>query len=111
MANPYEATNANTSHPPRRRVLWPSMIACTLLLFVGFGIALPGLQLLNQELGLIPTRTEIFDVEINGQPVSNATATRYFVGVGCIPWGIAIVLSFKLILNWRHNRTVPSNDI
>jgi hypothetical protein len=74
-------------------------------------IAIPGLQLLNQEWGLIPTRSGIYDVEINGRPVSNETAIRYFVGTGLAFWFVALLFGAKFFLNWRHNRTISTKDV
>jgi hypothetical protein len=107
-ANPYEATVSSSSHVPQRRALLPYAVTSALLLLVGFTIAIPGLLLLNQEWDLIPTRTEIFDVEMNGQSVSNAAAIRYFLGAGGALWCIATMLLAKSYLNWRHNRTVSA---
>ncbi len=70
-----------------------------LLLMLGFTVAFPGLQLLNQEWGWIPTQTGIYDIELNGHPISNESAIRFFVGTGPAFWFLALLCDVKSLAN------------
>ena len=105
MANPYEPSDFPiAAAATNRRAVRRYWIGSAALLLVGLTVALPGLLLLNQELGWIPTQTGIFGIEFNGQPVSNATAIRYSIGLGLALWAAALMLAARATVNRRHNR-------
>lgn len=105
MVNPYEATNADSSRQSPRAVR-RYLTLCSLLLTVALMVAYPGLELLNQEWQIISTRTTTYDVEINGESVSNATAILYTVGTGLVLLLVGLVLGARSFINWRHNRKI-----
>ena len=105
MANPYKPSDFPIAAvATNRRAVRRHWIGTAALLVLGITVALPGLQLLNQELGWIPTQTGIFYIEVNGQPVSNATAIRYSIGLGTALWAAALMLAALATRNLRHNR-------
>jgi len=110
MTNPYEATAAISSHRVRRRAVRRYLVLCSFLCLVAILIALPGLTLLNQEWQLIPTRSSIYDVEINGQSVSNETAIRYTLGSGLALAIVGLVLAGMSFFNYQHNRKICSES-
>jgi len=105
MANPYKPSDFPIAAVATNRLAvrryWIGSVA---LLVLGITVALSGLQLLNQELGWIPTQTGIFDIEVNGQSISNATAIRYSIGLGLAMWAAALMLAALATRNLRHNR-------
>jgi hypothetical protein len=83
---------------PRRRtkiVRWLLLGLATMQILFSIPIAWRMLELANQEyLHLWNPQRAIYDIEINGLPVSNSDATRIFGRTMLIQWGIAAVLLF-----------------
>lgn len=105
MVNPYEPSDFPIAVvATNRRAVRRYWIISAALFIVGITVALPGLQLLNQELGWISTQTGIFGIEFNGKPISNATAIRYSIGLGLALWAVALISAAKATMNRRHNR-------
>lgn len=98
MANPYEAAAADTSHQFRRAVRRYLVLSSFLLVF-GLMVSYQGFALL-----FVPARTAIYDVEINGHPVSNEAAMGYTIGTGVVLVLVGLALCGKSFVNWRHNR-------
>jgi len=105
MINPYETSIANSLHPVRRRPVRRYLAVSSLLFGVSLMIAIPGIALLNQEWQLI------YDVEINGQAVSNENAILYTVGAGLALCLVGLVLGTASFLNWRHNRRLHVDGV
>ena len=106
MVNPYQATTNTESHAFGRRAVRRYLVLSSLLISTAILVAYPGLELLNQKWQLFPTQTGIFDVEINGHPVSNETAIRYTVGTGILMSLIGFILLALSFANWQRNRKI-----
>lgn len=106
MVNPYKAATAVPSAVIRLRAVRPCIVAVPILFSIGLIIAMPGLRLLNQAWELVPTQVQVYDIEINGRPVSNATAICFFIGIGFAFLLAAVALGARGFSNWRYNRRV-----
>lgn len=104
MENPYETPLSPRAKPDLKRWVFRYTFACALLLVVGVCSALPGLVLLNQELGWIPVNGKIYDIEISGESVRLETAMRNSLTTGSMLGAIGLLFGFNALLNWRYNR-------
>ncbi len=103
MVNPYQATAGTASHTLRRRAVRRYLVPSSLLIFIAILVVCAFL--------LVSTRTSSFDVEINGRPVSDATAIRYTVVTGILMSIVGLTLLALSFSNWRHNRKICNEDI
>jgi len=84
---------------------WVFLALATMLIFFSLPGAWRTLELVNQEyLHLWNRQRAIYDIEINGAPVSNADAIRFGTANVVIQWGIA----GALLIVARFFRTNPS---
>lgn len=95
MENPYETPLSPRAKPDLKRWVFRYTFACALLLVVGVCSALPGLVLLNQELGWIPVNGKIYDIEISGESVRLETAMRNSLTTGSMLGAIGMLTELK----------------
>ena len=92
--NPYSPPNTPAKSSGRFRIVrWALLCVAILLIIVSLPTAWHTLELANQEyLHLWNSRSVIHDIEINGSPVSMATAIRHGVTAVLVQWSLAAVL-------------------
>jgi len=71
---------------------------------------LSGVHLFGQEFGLFPVPYGVFDIEINGKPVSNRSFMWSSLLTGGLLFGIAIACVFRARRNHKYNVNVRATD-
>jgi len=111
MHAPYEPPNSICSLELRERKVFPYCIVATVTILCAVLIAFPGLVLLNQELGWIPTKGRVFNVEYDGKAVPLRTAMRDSLLFGTVVFLPGILLAARGLLNLRWNSKIASKSI
>ena len=111
MVNPYNAPANYADRMPERRAVRPYLFLVPIPIFLGCGLVALGLPLLNEEMGWYPMNYAIYEFEILGQPVSNELAITISIGAGLVSWLVALGMTVKALLNWRHNRTLNTTTL
>lgn len=60
--------------------------------------------MLSQKWQLTTTDFAIYDIEINGRPVSSDRFIAYSIGIGLVILSIGLSLVVKSVFNWRSNQ-------
>ena len=110
MSNPYEPSNSGRHMRPTRRAVRRYLLGSAAVFVFAITVGIPGFTLLNQEYGWRPTQSGIYDIEVNGQPISNSAAIRYSMGSCVASVIVATLLCGKSFLNWRENRRTASGS-
>lgn len=110
ISNPYEPPITTQRGFATIRAVRRYLLGSATLLVFAITVGMAGLQLLNQEHDWIPTQSAIYDIEIFGQPVSNATAIRYSIGASVAFYTVGVLLGLMALYNWRHNRGIGVDD-
>ena len=94
VENPYSSPVALGQPSARSKIArWLILAFAALLILSSLPTAWHTLELANQEyLHLWNPQRAIYDIEINGSPVSNADAIRFGTTTFLIQWGIAGLL-------------------
>ena len=92
--NPYSSPHATGTPSVRSKIVrWLMMGIAIILVLLSLPIAWHTLELANQEyLHFWNSRRAIYDIEINGSPVSIDTAIRYGTTTVLIHWSLAAAL-------------------
>ncbi|MFM7930587.1 MAG: hypothetical protein ACKO9Q_22995 [Pirellula sp.] len=111
MLDPYTPTTSAIESRIRRRAVWRYIALTSILLPIAAATSIPGITLLNQEYGWYPNESTIYEIEINGSPVSNESVIQYSIVITLTLLFTAILFSGIAIWNWLANkRTIePTN--
>jgi hypothetical protein len=104
MPDPYAPTTNVGERLRHRRPVRRYFTLAAMLLPIAVLTSIPGITLLNQEYGWYPTQSGIYDIEINGSSISNASAIRYSIGVALSLLTAGMLLSVITIRNWFGNK-------
>lgn len=110
MKNPYRPAEADLKALPSRLPVKRYVLVSTLLCLAATGCAIPGIYLLNQEYGWVPTRSGISGIEINGVAVSNGTVIRYSIGISIAGFVVALLVLAKCARNLQSNHHVTAGS-
>ena len=107
--NPYAASRSPQAN--KRRAVWRFLIGAVLLATLGVLPLIPGLFLLNQELGVFPVNSSVSDIEFNGHRIEirRVIAILLVTGVSCLTTCITFAIRFAI--NWRRNQRSQCSNI
>ncbi|MEM6689431.1 MAG: hypothetical protein AAF664_08400 [Planctomycetota bacterium] len=104
MHEPYTPAT-NISNPVTPRAVWRYLTFALILLLFAISTFVPAVSLMNQNYGWSPSRSVIYDTEINGQSVSIGEAIRYVSYTASFFLAAAAFCALIALRNWRANRT------
>jgi hypothetical protein len=112
MLDPYTPTATESQPLIRRRAVRRYFALTAILLPIAASASFPGVTLLNQEYGWYPAQSGIYDIEVNGRSVSNASVIRFSIGITLALLLTAILLVVIAIRNWLANtrKLDPANS-
>ncbi len=110
MHAPYEPPSSTCDIELRERKVFAYFIVATVIILCAVLIAFPGLVLLNQELGWIPTKGRVFNVEYDGKSVPLRTAMRDSLLFGTVAFLPGILLAARGLLNVCWNSKIASKS-
>jgi hypothetical protein len=103
MLNPYESTPQKTSFPIRGRSVRRYLILAALAIAMGSVAGIPGTVLLNQNWQLVPTNTQLTDIEFDGRPISTVSVMRTsLIAGGCLLFSGVVSLAIGLRNRWLN---------
>lgn len=105
MPNPYE-TSPTDSLPSARRAVRRHLIVAGLFLSIGGLFSVLGAVLLNQEWQVVPTYTEITDIEFEGRTISLVSVMRFSFVAAIVLLILGALLACVALQNRHHNKTI-----
>ena len=103
MQSPFEPPKTTSFLEKRTRGVRVYLISATIVILIALSLAFPGLVLLNQELGWIPTSGRIYRIERDGKSVPLQVAMRGSLLTGAVVGLPGLGLALRGIANWRWN--------
>ena len=108
--NPYHLTAAHPTGTRRRRFIRRWIAAAMLSALFAWTPLQSGIHLVGQEFGLFPVRYGVFDIKVNGVPISNRTFMWSSQVVGGLLLVAAMTCLFTAFRNHRYNNSAKVAD-
>ncbi|ELP32392.1 hypothetical protein [Rhodopirellula baltica] len=104
--NPYHSSNTQQASVQQLRSVRAWIVGSVFATVSAFAPLHSGVHLLGQEFGLFPVPYGVFDIEINGNPVSNRSFMWSSLLAGGVLVGIALACILRAHRNHNHNTSV-----
>ncbi|WP_230256241.1 hypothetical protein [Rhodopirellula halodulae] len=104
--NPYHSSGTQQTNVQRLRSVPVWIVGSVFAAVSAFTPLWSGVHLLGQEFGLFPVPYGMFDIEVNGTPVSNRSFIWSSLLAGGLLIGIALACILRAHRNYKHNINV-----